>query len=85
MEADRRAAGLPGRLCPNYSACYYYKARRQAERAQIIITNHSVVLQDALMAQASEDEAGLLGSYDFLILDELTTSCRPPPTALSSS
>jgi ATP-dependent DNA helicase DinG len=60
----------PGRLCPNYVDCYYYKARRQAERAQVVITNHSVVIQDAIMAKASEEEEGLLGSYDFLIVDE---------------
>jgi ATP-dependent DNA helicase DinG len=60
----------PGRLCPNYNSCYYYKARRQAERAALVITNHSVVIQDAIMARASEEEEGLLGSYDFLIVDE---------------
>lgn len=60
----------PARLCPNYNACFYYKARRQAEKAEIIITNHSVVIQDALMARASDEGKGMLGDFDFLILDE---------------
>ncbi|AIE85236.1 ATP-dependent DNA helicase [Fimbriimonas ginsengisoli] len=60
----------PGRLCPAYDDCFYYKARRQSERAEIVITNHSVVIQDALMKRSNEDSGGLLGHYDFLILDE---------------
>lgn len=59
-----------GRLCDNYNACFYYKARRQAESAEIVITNHSVVIQDALLARASDDGEGMLGAFDFLILDE---------------
>jgi len=60
----------PGRLCPAYDDCYYYKARRGAEDAKIIITNHSVAIQDAIIAGYSEDGTSLLGDYDFLILDE---------------
>ncbi len=60
----------PGRLCPVYDDCFYYRARRRAEKAEIIITNHSVVIQDALMARDSDDGGGLLGKFDFLILDE---------------
>lgn len=60
----------PGRLCNEYQECYYYKARRGAERASIVITNHSVVLQDALLKKASADELSLLGDFDFLIVDE---------------
>ncbi len=60
----------PGRLCPAYEDCFYYSARRAAERAEIVITNHSVVVQDALMAKISDDEEGLLGKFQFLLLDE---------------
>ncbi len=60
----------PGRLCPSYNACFYYKARRLAEKAEIVITNHSVVIQDALMARSSDEGEGMLGKFDFLILDE---------------
>jgi ATP-dependent DNA helicase DinG len=60
----------PGRQCPFYNDCYYYSARRDAEKAHVVITNHSVVLQDALLRDASEGEQGMLGNYDFVILDE---------------
>jgi Rad3-related DNA helicase len=60
----------PARLCPEYENCFYYEARRQAEKAHLVITNHSVVVQDALLADTSDDNRGLLGKFDFLILDE---------------
>jgi ATP-dependent DNA helicase DinG len=59
----------PGRHCPEFGPCFYYRSRRAAEKAEIVITNHSVVLQDALMT-VRETGDGLLGDYDFLILDE---------------
>ncbi len=60
----------PARLCPEYDSCWFYGARKQAERAQIVITNHSVVIQDALNAKHSDSGEGMLGAYDFLIVDE---------------
>ncbi|RYG25818.1 hypothetical protein EON82_05695 [bacterium] len=60
----------PGRLCPAYDDCFYYGARKNAENAEVIVTNHSVVIQHALMASIDEEREGLLGKYDFLILDE---------------
>lgn len=63
-------AVCPARLCPHFNECFYYRARRSAERAAIVVTNHSVVMQDALLAQASGGELSLLGEYDYLILDE---------------
>ncbi len=58
------------RACPLFDDCYYYNARKKAEKANLIITNHSVVLQDAIMARVSEDETGVLGAYDYLVIDE---------------
>lgn len=60
----------PARLCPKYNDCYYYGARKAAEKANVVITNHSVVLQDALLKRASTGELNLLGNYDFLVIDE---------------
>jgi len=60
----------PGRLCPSFQDCYYYRARRKAEKANLVITNHSVVLMDAILSKASNRELSLLGDYDFLIIDE---------------
>lgn len=60
----------PARLCPAFDDCYFFKARRMAERAPIVITNHSVVIQDGLNARESEEGVGMLGDYDYLLLDE---------------
>lgn len=60
----------PARLCHRYNDCYYYSARRAAEKAQVVITNHSVVIQDSLLKRASSGELNLLGNYDFLVIDE---------------
>jgi ATP-dependent DNA helicase DinG len=59
----------PARACSFYRDCFYYRARKEAQDAAIVITNHSVVIQHALMAK-KEDNDGLLGKYDFLIIDE---------------
>ncbi len=63
-------AVCPARLCPLYNDCTYYSARRKVEMANVVITNHSVVLQDALLRQASGNEMSILGKMDLLILDE---------------
>lgn len=60
----------PGRLCSSYNDCFYYRARRQVDKAHVVITNHSVVIQDALLASYSQEGKSMLGEFDFLILDE---------------
>ena len=59
-----------GKLCQFFQQCYFFKARRAAERAKIVITNHSLVLQDAMLRAVSMDELDLLGNYHALIMDE---------------
>lgn len=56
----------PARMCDFYGSCLYYRARREAAKAGVVVTNHSVVLMDALQG----DDSPILGGYDFLIVDE---------------
>ncbi|GBC92519.1 putative ATP-dependent helicase DinG [bacterium HR15] len=56
------------RTCPHYASCFYYRQRRAAANAQLIITNHSVVLTDALLKASGAE--GLLDEYDWLLVDE---------------
>lgn len=58
------------RMCDHYDSCFYYKARKGAEKAKIVITNHSVVLMDAQLKATSEGAVSMLGTYDFLVVDE---------------
>lgn len=60
----------PSKACPYFGDCYYFQARRRCESANVIITNHSVVIQDAILKSSSEEGQGMLGAYDFLIVDE---------------
>jgi ATP-dependent DNA helicase DinG len=60
----------PARACPAYHDCYLFSARRRAQSAKVVITNHSVVISHACSIAGKEDEDGLLGKVDFIILDE---------------
>ena len=60
----------PGRFCHDYDACYYYSARKAAQKSPLIITNHSVVLQHSIGEISAPDAVGMLGELDFVILDE---------------
>ncbi|MFQ5412641.1 MAG: ATP-dependent DNA helicase, partial [Phycisphaerae bacterium] len=62
-----------GRRCPTYGQCFYQRARRRAENAQLLIVNHALFLSDlALRRQGSH----LLPQYDYAILDEAHTLDR---------
>ncbi|MBK9143907.1 MAG: ATP-dependent DNA helicase [Candidatus Melainabacteria bacterium] len=50
--------------CPNFATCFYFGARRQAERADILVVNHSLLLADAASL------GGILPKYEVLIVDE---------------
>jgi ATP-dependent DNA helicase DinG len=59
-----------GRKCPSYKDCYFYRARRRAQNANILIVNHALFVTDlALRASGFE----LLPKYDVAILDEAHT------------
>jgi len=59
-----------GRQCENYNKCFFQRARRQAQSAQILIVNHAMLFSDlALRLQ----NASILPDYDYLILDEAHT------------
>lgn len=56
-----------GRRCPNNEQCFYQNARREMERANLLICNHALFFSDlALRAQ----DVGFLPKYDHVILDE---------------
>ncbi|MCE9558375.1 MAG: ATP-dependent DNA helicase [Armatimonadetes bacterium] len=63
-------AACPGRHCHHYNDCFYYRARKGSLSSNLVITNHSVVIQDALLRQVTEGDITMLGNYDFLVLDE---------------
>lgn len=56
-----------GRKCPFFGKCFYWKARRSLETADIIIANHALMFSDLILKEASY---GVLPDYDCVIIDE---------------
>ena len=50
--------------CPNFTACYYFNNRRSAQESQLIIVNHSLLLQHV------KTDHNLLPKASALIIDE---------------
>jgi ATP-dependent DNA helicase DinG len=60
-----------GRKCPTHEQCFYYKARRRMQGAQLLIVNHALFFTD--LAIRREHGFGILPDYDAAILDECHT------------
>ncbi len=54
----------PGKRCPFTEDCFLLKARQQAKRADLLVTNHSLLLAD------SQADRAIIGGYQYLIIDE---------------
>jgi len=52
------------RMCPWFRKCFYHRARHEAGRADLVVTNHALLLTDL------QAERRLLPAYDRLIIDE---------------
>jgi len=59
-----------GRKCPKFDDCFYYKARRRVQNAQILVVNHALFFSDLALREAG---AGILPKYDAVIMDECHT------------
>ena len=57
--------------CPYYQQCYFYKARRQAQDAQLLVVNHHLLFSDLVKRAESNNysEATHLPPYKRIILD----------------
>ena len=56
-----------GRKCPYFSKCFYWRARRQLETADIIVANHALLFSDLVLKLSG---TGVLPDYQSLIIDE---------------
>jgi ATP-dependent DNA helicase DinG len=50
--------------CPRFQECFYFETRRRADKANIIVVNHALLLADAA------SQGNILPKYDVLIVDE---------------
>lgn len=60
-----------GRKCRTYEQCFYYRARRRVQGAQILVVNHALFFTD--LALRRQLGFGVLPDYDAAILDECHT------------
>lgn len=56
-----------GRRCQYYNACFFQRARRRSENAQILVVNHALLMSDLALRRAG---ASILPDYDIAIIDE---------------
>jgi len=57
-----------GRRCASFPICFYQRARRNLESADIIVANHALLFSDLVIK--AEGAAGLLPDYTRVIIDE---------------
>ena len=55
--------------CRWFNKCFYYKMRKAAEEADIVITNHSLFFSD-LAIRSVDPNAGILPDYSAVVFDE---------------
>ena len=58
--------------CPYYHQCFFYKARKQAEEAHLLVVNHHLLFADLVKRGENNNyvDTAILPSYKRLILDE---------------
>jgi ATP-dependent DNA helicase DinG len=59
-----------GRQCPMYGQCFYYKARRRMQNAQILVVNHALFFTDLALRR---ENVSLLPKFGVVIFDEAHT------------
>ena len=55
-------------LCPFYNECFYYNARREMEKANLLVVNHHLLFSD--LEVRTRSNTSVLPEYDYLIIDE---------------
>ena len=57
--------------CPDYARCFFYKARREAAGADLLVVNHALLLADLSVRQETGyDATAILPPFTRLIFDE---------------
>ncbi|MHC4332777.1 MAG: ATP-dependent DNA helicase [Planctomycetota bacterium] len=56
-----------GRRCPHFRDCFYRRARRRLDNADIIVANHALLFSDLRLR---EQGASVLPDYQYVVIDE---------------
>lgn len=69
-EVSSDSGNCLGRNCPRYKECFYYRARRRVQNAQLIVVNHALFFSDLALRRRG---ASILPDYEAVIFDEAHT------------
>ena len=66
------ADACPGKRCPDYEACFFFRARKKAVEADVLVANHHLLFADlACRAESQNFESqGIMPAYQRVVLDE---------------
>ena len=56
-----------GRKCPHFQRCFYWRARRRLDSADIIVANHALMFSDLVLKMQG---ASVLPDYKYIVIDE---------------
>lgn len=56
--------------CRFFDRCFYYKMRRAAQEASVLLVNHALFFSDLAVRASGEPDAKLLPDYSYVIFDE---------------
>ena len=62
-----------GPKCSFYRSCFYWKARKQWDKADIIVANHALFFTDLGLRNDDDQETALLPNYSAVVFDEAHT------------
>ena len=70
MDIRANADTCKGQECRFFDRCFYYRMRRAAQEASILLVNHALFFSDLVMRARGEADAKLLPDYSFVVFDE---------------
>ncbi len=58
--------------CPHFERCFFFKARREAASADVVVVNHHLLMSDIAIrrVQGNWEDAAVLPPYTRLVIDE---------------
>jgi ATP-dependent DNA helicase DinG len=56
--------------CRHFSHCFFFRARREAASADLLVVNHHILLADIAMRSEGANDTAILPGYSRLIIDE---------------
>lgn len=67
------ASNCSGPSCKYFRSCFYFKARREWEKADIIVANHALFFVDLKIREIEQLETSPLPNYGAVVFDEAHT------------